>query len=562
MHSRGEQNSPLLLLPSFLMDSIMHAAAQDYPWAEELEKTVVTSLVTSFGLDFLLFKDKLGGEVDTVHNVRQGVWATEEERLRYEQRGDYDSTPYHQHENYIATGQNDKSRQQEGTLHDPYRNTTMGAGESRNLDHVISAKEIHDDAARVLAERDGVALANQDSNLQSTHETVNKSKKQSSINDYLSRLPNLISIHESTLAKDVERLKTLPLNTPEQNHKARELEDKIRKSEDKIRELKAIDPDEMRKRDEAARKPYDQQINHSYYTSSKFFKQTATASGLAGLNMGTRQMLGLVMAEVWFELREQLPAMFERIKNNFNFEVFIDGINKTLKGIWQRVQTRFNDFLIAFKDGVFAGVLGSLTTTLFNILATTQTMAIKIIREVWGQLVKAIKLMIFNPDQLAFVDLCKAVISLLSVGSATVVGSLAYAQLLPLCNFPFGSELAAFASALVTGVVTLGLNYFMLHSSMARKLWAFIESLMPNAGMIKDFQAINTELDRYLAELSHLEFNLDADELAEFSRELMACNDEMQRSSVLQVELTKRNIDLPYEMGNSDSTRKWLASLV
>ena len=57
------------------MDAIMHAAAQDYPWADELEKTVINSLVTSFGLDFLLFKDQKGGEVDTIHNVRNGVWA-------------------------------------------------------------------------------------------------------------------------------------------------------------------------------------------------------------------------------------------------------------------------------------------------------------------------------------------------------------------------------------------------------------------------------------------------------------------------------------------------------
>jgi hypothetical protein len=544
------------------MDTIMHAAAQDFPWAEELEKTVVTSLVTSFGLDFLLFKDKLGGEVNTVHNVRQGIWATEDEKRRYEQRGEYDSTPYHQHENYIATGQRDKLRHQDGTLRDPYRNTTFGAGESRNLDHVISAKEIHDDAGRALAGLDGVTLANQDSNLQSTHETVNKSKKQASIDVYLGRLPNLIKEHESTLTRDRERLASLPRNTPEQQHKARELEDKVRKSQDKIKELKAIDPDEMRKRDAAARGPYDQQINQAYYTSSTFLKQTTMAAGVDAAKMGTRQMLGLVMAEVWFELRAQLPAMLAKIRHNFSLEAFIDSINQTLKGIWKRVQARFSDFLIAFKDGVFAGVLGSLTTTLFNILATTQAMAVKIIREIWGQLVKAVKLLMFNPEQLAFVDLCKAVVSLLSVGAATVVGSLAYAQLLPLCNFPFGSELAAFASALVTGVVTLGLSYFMLHSGVATKLWAFLESIMSHASLLKDFQAINAELDQYLTELSRLEFNLDADELAEFSRDLMFCNDEMQRTSVLQKEIAKRNIELPYEMGNADSTRSWLASLV
>ena len=45
----------------------------DYPWIDELEKTLVQSLATSFGLDFLLFKDKLGGDVDTIHNVRHGI---------------------------------------------------------------------------------------------------------------------------------------------------------------------------------------------------------------------------------------------------------------------------------------------------------------------------------------------------------------------------------------------------------------------------------------------------------------------------------------------------------
>lgn len=540
----------------------MHAAAQDFPWAEELEKTVINSLVTSFGLDFLLFKDKKGGEVDTIHNVRNGVWATATAQQRYEQRGEYDGTPYHQHANYIATGQQDKTLHTAGTLHDPYRNTVMAAHEKRNLDHVISAKEIHDDAGRVLAGLSGVELANQSSNLQSTHETVNKSKKQTPINEYLQKLPGLINTHEATLAKDRERLASLSRETPQQQHKARELEDKIRKTESKITELKAVDPEAMRKRDAEARAPYEEQINHAYYTSSKFLHQTAGAAGVAGLAMGTRQMLGLVMAEVWFELREQLPALLDNPKRKFSLEAFVDSITKSLKGIWKRVQARFSSFLVAFKDGVFAGILGSLTTTLFNILATTQVMAIKIIREVWGQLVKAIKLMIFNPDQLSFVELCQAVTSLLSVGAATVVGSMAYAQLLPVCSFPFGAELAAFASALVTGVVTLGLNYFLLHSGVARKLWAYVESLTPHAGTVKQFQAINMELDRYLTELSQLEFNLDTEELKAFTLELQACNDELQRSAVLQQAVEARGIELPFEMGNATSTRNWLASLV
>lgn len=540
----------------------MQLVAQNYPWTAELEKTVINSLVTSFGLDFLLFKDQKGGNVNTIHNVRNGVYATADEQERYEQRGEYDGDAYHKHPNYIAVGKKDKNQQSAGALQDSYRNRTMGKNESRNTDHVQSAKEIHDDPGRVLAGLDGVALANQESNLQSTNETVNKSKKESSINEYLNKLPNLIAQHESTLSKDRARLDKLDRSTPEQQHKARELEDKIRKTEEKIEKLKEIDPDAMRKRDADARKAYDNQINYTYYTSSKFLHQTARAAGEAGIAMGTRQMLGIVMAEVWFELREQLPLLLTKLKDNFSLEAFLDSITNSLQGIWERVKNRFSDFLIAFKDGVFAGVIGSLTTTLFNIFATTQVLAIKIIRETWGQLIKAIKLIAFNPDNLDFVDLCQAVVSLLSVGAATVTGSLVYAQLLPICSFPFGSELAAFASALTTGIVTLGLNYVLLYSDVARKSWVFIESLGAHSATLSEFQAINVELDRYLVELTRLEFNLDVDELNDFVMDLKNCTDELQRSIVLQKEIKAREIDLPFDVGDVKSTRNWLESLI
>ncbi|MGD7035141.1 hypothetical protein [Methylotuvimicrobium buryatense] len=543
----------------------MQAEAIKYPWAEELEKTVVNSLTTSFGLDFLLFKDKEGGDVDTVHNVRKGVWSTDQEKQRYEQQEGYDkdvAAAYHEHKNYIDTGKEDKKLQGQGKLHDSYRGRTMESKhDERNLDHVISAKEIHGDAGRVLAELDGVELANQSSNLQSTHATINKSKNSTPIDDYLNKLPGILNARKETQAKDQQLLTSMKRDTPKQQQKARELEDKIRKNNETIKQLESIDPDEMRKRDAAARSPYNQQINFEYYTSSKFLKQTAKASSLAGLKMGTRQMLGMVLAEVWFELRQQIPAIFEKNKKNFDFGKFIEGVKETLQGIWRRVQARFKDFLISFKDGAFAGVLGSATTTLFNIFATTQKAGIKIIREIWGHLVKAIKLIIFNPDQLSFVDLCKAVVSVLSVAVSTVVGSIVYVQMLPLCSFPFGSELAAFLGALVTGIVTLGMNYFLLYSSVAQKLWTFVESIMPHADTVKKFQAINAELDRYLIELSRLEFNLDADELERFSFELAACNDEIQRGMLLKEEVAKRGIELPYEMGNTESTRKWLASL-
>ena len=53
---------------------------EKFDWTEELHQTMVKSLATSFGLDFLLLNDRKGGDVDTIHNVRNGIYATEPER--------------------------------------------------------------------------------------------------------------------------------------------------------------------------------------------------------------------------------------------------------------------------------------------------------------------------------------------------------------------------------------------------------------------------------------------------------------------------------------------------
>ena len=96
-------------------------SVKTFDWSDEISQVVTKSLVTTFGLDFLLFEDKKGGDVDTINNVRQGIWATEAEKKKYENREKYDSTAYHQHHNYIQKGRNDKQAQENGALKDNYR---------------------------------------------------------------------------------------------------------------------------------------------------------------------------------------------------------------------------------------------------------------------------------------------------------------------------------------------------------------------------------------------------------------------------------------------------------
>ncbi|WP_116791497.1 hypothetical protein [Achromobacter dolens] len=539
----------------------MHAIASKSPWLEDLEKTVVRSLTTSFGLDFLLLQDRHGGNVDTINNARQGVYATSKEQDRYEHRELYNPDKYHNADNYASKGAADAKLQASGNLTDSYTRKTMPAKKGiRDLDHTISAKSIDDDPGRVLAELSGPELANHRTNLNSTHRSVNRSKKALSVTDFLDRLPGHIANEQNAQERDKKRLANLPRNTPEQSHKAHQLEDRIKQRGAKIRELQAVDPAAMRKKDRTARKQYEGTISRTYYSSSKFWGNTIQASGSAGVQVGTRQMLGLIAAEIWFELREALPAMIKKLSLDFSLEVFLDHVRATLAACWTRIQRQFKEFLTAFKDGMFGGILSSLTTTLLNIFATTAKNAIKVIREMWTQLVSAIKLWMFNPDKLSSAELGQAVLGLLSAGVAAAIGSLVYAQLLPVLGFPFGTELAAFAGALVTSLVTMGLHHFLTHSSMMRKVWEFLDR-SSHALTLRQFEVLNAQLDEYLTEIARIDLNIDTDGLELFAADLGAAQTEAARGVIIARAVEKEGISLPFEMGNTASTRRWLASL-
>ncbi|MCI5761647.1 MAG: hypothetical protein MR028_04370, partial [Ligilactobacillus agilis] len=72
---------------------------------EQYENVIVQSLITSFGLDFI--QDQHGGDVDTIHNVRQigkdpkMHYKNAQNAADYANRGAYDSRKYHQDPRYI-----------------------------------------------------------------------------------------------------------------------------------------------------------------------------------------------------------------------------------------------------------------------------------------------------------------------------------------------------------------------------------------------------------------------------------------------------------------------------
>jgi len=294
----------------------------------------------------------------------------------------------------------------------------------------------------------------------------------------------------------------------------------------------------MKKIDEKARADYDHKINRKYYTSSRFVKNITKQTVISGFKMATRQMLGLILAEAWFELKESIPAIYKKNRQDFTINGFINDLTSTFNNIWDRIKKKFHTFFIDFKDSAIGGVLSSINTTLINIFFTTQKQIVKMLREIWGNLVQAIKLIFFNPQSLPLSQLIKE------------VGKIV------------GAEIAAFCSTLVTGIITLGATYYLENGEICQKIWSFLDNFSDNSTKRLNFyREVNKELDCYLLKLYQLEFNIDTEKLDAFSLRLSSVNNELERSFILEEEIKERNIKLPYEKGNTDSVKSWLNSL-
>src|SRR5690606_3759871 len=109
------------------------------------------------------------------------------------------------------------------------KDKNLSKGQNRDLDHIISAHEIHNDAGRMLAGLDGVALANQDSNLSSTASSINRTKKQHSVDKFLNNLPETINNREIELSKSNQKLHGMPQSTPQERHEFRSEERRVGK---------------------------------------------------------------------------------------------------------------------------------------------------------------------------------------------------------------------------------------------------------------------------------------------------------------------------------------------
>jgi len=235
----------------------------------ELLEEVVEETLGIYGVNESI-KDRKGGEVDTVYNVRNGVeYKNLQNKIDYEKKGKYDKDLYHEKSSeYRKKREEYKKIQKNGNLKDGYSGKNLT--EKYDLEHVYSSNSIHEDKGRVLAEIDGVSLANKAENLIPVNLNINRSKQEMDPIEYANKL------NEIKRKKNQEKEKKIAKGTL------------TKKDEEKFENYNDTNPDMIKRAAKKSEKAINKEINKKYYGGEKFRNDLMKATGKKAGNMAIK----------------------------------------------------------------------------------------------------------------------------------------------------------------------------------------------------------------------------------------------------------------------------------
>ena len=509
---------------------------------EQYERVIIESLITSFGLDFIV-KDQCGGDVDTILNVRKiGEYPDIQYKSKlnaqaYSAQESYSKqvkVSYDSQKEFIQENARIKEQKVSGQLTDSYTGAKASRNANIDLDHVIATEEIHRDRGRILAGLDGKKLANCPENLRPTDRSINRSMKEKSIPDYLEWL-------DANKEKRDARISTLKSKS--------ELTDKEKSELYKLEKQNEIDPQMMLQADHSARASYEAKLRTAYYTSPRFAKDLGLAAANVGVRMGARQVFGFIFAEVWFSVKAEL----QKTEDPFSFEKLYTSIGKGVERGISNAKVKYKDLIGKFGEGITAGALSSFTTTLCNIFFTTAKHTVRIIRQTWASMVQATEIILFNPDDLLFGDRLCAATKILAVGGSVVVGT-TVSELIaktPVGVIPVvGDIVQAFCGTLVSGIMSCTLLCFIDRSQMVRQLIEKFNQVPTMSTNTHYFREQAKLFEAYAAELQKIDSQRFSEETAVYqsiANEIDHVGTEQELNVLLKDIFKKHHIPLPWQ---------------
>lgn len=400
--------------------------AQDL-W-KQYQEIITTSLYQQFGLShFMQFKD--GGNVTTLHNAKNGVFAKGTTEKQFNRK--YDAqTRKEIYEKDFAKNRK-KAFQENKEIRDGYTGKVLNKDGRTQRDHIVSAAEIHNnpEARLYMTDKERGQMAVDEKNLTWTDGSLNQSKGKHDLKEWM----------ESRSSKH-----------PELKNKDRfEIDEKM------------------------ASEKYDGATGLVKTTvkdaKKAYYKKKLTSTSLKqGKQMAMRQAIGIFLADLQIAFSEELGAYIRDFRQYETVKEKINAFKKHIQAVQARVlnMQSIKKVFVGASEGFAGGVISNLLTVFINTFLTTSKRIVRIITEGTTALIQAIRLFVFRPADMtkeqAIFEGSKLIVAavITAVGAIVTESFITYLKTVPVF-MPFASIIGGILGGILTGVLSVTVIYSM-----------------------------------------------------------------------------------------------------
>lgn len=378
---------------------------------DELRDNFLQSLIGPFGLSLDMLRAADGGVLPTVHNANKGIIPNDpnEEKLK-----DYNSD--YNRENYAPKSEMNKARKErfkdESPLIDGYTKQTLERDGTSHIEHVVSAKETHDDdwMRLYVSPEKRKEFVNSEDNIIWTDSSLNESKKDRDLLEWM--------------------------NKPSKR-----------------------DPDKTNAEYYGIDKEKAEQHHHRAHLAKNtvkygnIAKEVAVQCGKTSVVIGIRKALGYILYEFSKEVfNETREVLHKRKQQAINLK---DEFTQRFKKIVTKIASKWKEIINQFVDGAIAGFLSEIIVFIINTFFTTMKRLVRIIKEGFMSLVRMIRFLCNPPKNMLPEEIYQ---QCLKMGMTILItsGGIMLEELIEkfLLSQVWTAPMAGFLAPIITGLVT------------------------------------------------------------------------------------------------------------
>ena len=191
--------------------------------------------------------------------------------------------------------------------------------------------------------------------------------------------------------------------------------------------------------------------------SKKISKEIVSTGVSEAGRMGLQQAVGLLLKELTESVYDEISDIYHcgfKNKNKVD-ESFFKVLKQRLMTICDRIILKWKDVVMAFGDGLLSGFLSNFVTVIINMFVSTGKKVVRLIREGFFSLFRALKLLLSPPDGMSMKEAAHASSKLVVAGLA-ITGGILLEQYVDTFfkALPFSDIISTVIVGMVTGLAT------------------------------------------------------------------------------------------------------------